>query len=299
MNEFQNIKFNYYTNDIKDSKPKGIVNLKQFLDAVQNPKPEHIEIYQKIKECEITGDMGQKAVLKQNLYSFTPAVTCSQKRSYANIVSFSGLLVLDFDKFADHERAVYFKTLISDPLEYPYLIAVWLSASGRGVRCLVNIPVVSTVNEYKELFMGIAYYTELGKVKNFDQAPKNAVLPLFMSYDKDIYINEYSKIWNTKYIEPKPIYINPPVIDYSKKVDVKAIVEKNINQITNEGHPILRATAFTVGGYVGGGYITESEAISLMDWAIQSNEYLNKKASVYQTTARTMIRKGAMQPIFK
>ena len=36
----EKILFNYYPADIKKTKPIGIVNLKQLINAIKNPKPE-------------------------------------------------------------------------------------------------------------------------------------------------------------------------------------------------------------------------------------------------------------------
>jgi len=75
------------------------------------------------------------------------------------------------------------------------------------------------------------------------------------------------------------------------------VIKKKIDTIDKEGHPILRAAAFTLGGYVGSNYIQKSDAIDMIDNLIENNLYLNKKPSGYKKTARQMIEKGASQPI--
>jgi hypothetical protein len=293
----KDILFNYYAADIEKVKPLGVVSLHSFLEAIKNPKPDVRERILKIREATELKNEELKAELKMKLFSFTCAVLVNNRRAYADIKKFTGLLVLDFDKFANHSDAFFFKQIMFEKFEFIH--AAWFSSSGKGVRALVKIPICTSVDEYKSYFKAIKFQTNLGKVKHFDMAPQNAVLPLFISFDEDILIREDSPLWDKKHNEPATVYTPPPLIDYKKDVDVKAIVSAALEKISDAGHPILRATAYAVGGYVGAGHLTKMEAISIMDWAIENHNYLNKKQSVYKQTARTMIEKGLNQPISK
>ena len=287
--------FSYYSANIKDAKPLGIVSLKEFLRAIREPKPDMKIKFEAIQAADLSGDETEKARIKQSLYSFTPATICTGKRKYDNIKHFTGLLVLDFDKFDTHEDALYFKEIIQ--MDYNYIMAAWLSASGRGVRALVDIPICRSVEDYKAYFNGIRFGTDMGLVKNFDIAPQNPVLPLFMSFDPDIYYNEYAKTFTDKYEVQAPPPVDVPLIDYDKEHDIKGMIEKSLSKITDAGHHILRATAYAVGGHVGAGHISRIDAEALMDWAIDNHSYLCKKASTYKTTAHTMINQGQLKPL--
>jgi len=288
------IKFQYYKANIKDSTPIGFVTLDQFFQAIKDPKPEIKEVFNQIKLAELSGDMELKAKLKTSLYSFTPAVIVSDKRCYSSITQFTGLMPLDFDHLTQSEAQELKEHLFND---YPFIIGSWLSASKCGVRALVNIPQCESVDEYKQYFDGIQHLSDLGKYKNFDIAPKNAVLPLFLSYDPDIYYGDCLIKWEQKY---KPV-IPPKKVQYkydSNPSRVYRVIESAIDKITNNGHPQLRAASFALGGYIGAGYIAFDDALDIIFNLIESNQYLSQKPKVYKKTAETMIKKGIQNPLY-
>jgi hypothetical protein len=294
MTTSQEIKFQYYKANIKDSKPLGFVTLEQFFLAIQDPKPEIKAVFDQIRQAELDGNMELKASLKTSLFSFTPAVIVNEKRCYENITQFTGLMPLDFDHLSP-EDAIELKNHVFN--DFPYVIAAWLSASKCGVRALVNIPIVSSTDEYKMYFEGLQHHSDLGKYKNFDIAPKNAVLPLFLSHDPDILFGDCHEIWTKKYSPPKP----QPKVQYKYDANpqrVYNIIEGAIDKIISNGHPQLRAASFALGGYVGAGYISFSEAENIITNLIDSNAYLSQKSSVYKKTAMSMIKSGTQKPLY-
>lgn len=288
----QPITFNYYDADIKSSIPLGNVTLDYFINAIRNPKIDIKHIFERIRIAEEVGDMATKQQLKSKLYSFTPCVYVQGARKYENIKHWTGLLVLDFDHL-EVDYAVEFKSYLFN--EYKFIIATWLSASRHGVRALVKIPQAQSVEEFKQYFAAIERH--LNCYNGFDKAPKNCILPLFFSYDAEILYRDNAQTWDEKYIEPIP----PPVKQYiinDKTSAVERIIAKKINIIVDSGHPQLRAAAYLLGGYVGGGYIDHSDAVSIIHNLIESNAYLSQKASIYKKTAVQMINKGVNQPTY-
>jgi hypothetical protein len=288
----QPITFNYYDADIKSSLPLGNVTLEYFINAIRNPKIDIKHIFERIRIAEEVGDMATKQALKSKLYSFTPCVYVQGARKYENIKHWTGLLVLDFDHL-EVDYAVEFKSYLFD--EYKFIIAAWLSASRHGVRALVKIPQAHSVEEFKQYFAAIERH--LNCYNGFDKAPKNCILPLFFSYDAEILHRDNAQTWDEKYIEPIP----PPVKQYiinDKTSAVERIIAKKINIIVDSGHPQLRAAAYLLGGYVGGGHIDHSDAVSIIHNLIESNAYLSQKASIYKKTAVQMINKGVNQPTY-
>lgn len=284
--------FNYYEADIKRSAPKGIVSLEYVLNAIRKPKNNIQHIFEQIRIAEETGDMAKKADLKTKLYSFTPCVLVQNSRKYDNIIDFTGLLVLDFDHL-DKNIAVEFKKYLFN--EYEFIYSVWLSASRHGVRAIVKIPKVNSVDEFKHYFAGIE--RKLSCYNGFDTAPKNCILPMFISYDKDILIRTNPTEWQTKYIPVVP----PPIKQYiinDKSSAIEKIIAKKITPIIDNGHPQLRAAAYLMGGYSGAGYIDRDQAITILHNLIESNGYLSQKAAIYKKTAIEMIDKGINQPTF-
>jgi hypothetical protein len=293
----KDIFFQYYEADIKSTRPLGIVSLEYWIQSMVNPKPKYKEIFEKIHLASLNQNKAEKDILKRALYFFTPSVLVKNRRCYADIDRFTGLLTIDFDGL-DPNYAEEFKTALFN--EYKFIICSWLSASKKGVRALIKIPIAKDVDDFKLYFNAIEQ--EFGIYHGFDTAPKNCVLPMFMSYDTEIiYRNDYHT-FNKKYrpIEPTQtvqyFVINNPTT-------VQKIVQSGINKIIDNGHPQLRAIAYSLGGYVGSGYLSESEANSLIGSCIDSNVYLSRQtkglnmADVYKKTAKEMISTGKLKPL--
>jgi len=292
------MKIQVFTSNIKSVRPIAEIDFDRFINAIGQMKPELKKVYEDIKQAEIDGDLKKKGELKTKLYYFVPCVYVDPKgrRSYKDIQTFNGILHLDFDHIDNAEE---FKYYLFE--KYDFVIAAWVSASGKGVKALVNIPIAESVKEFKAYFWGLAKIMQ--QYKGFDTAPQNAVLPLFLSPDDNILFTKDYSIWTKKGVNPKDIVRQAVVFkhDYSKDEKYKSWAisntEKGIKKIFDNGHPQLRAAAFSLGGYVGGGYISEIEAISLMDSLINSNYYLSQKPETYMKTSRTMIKKGQFFPI--
>lgn len=293
MNQILETKLQYYPAHVNSKKPIGVVTLDYFLRAVMMPSDKIRRIFRLIGIAESYGNMKRKATLKQNnLYYFTPCVfTDGHGRGYKNIVRFTGLAVLDFDHI---ENAEEFKNYIWE--KYKFILAAFVSPSKKGVKCLVKIPVVDTVEEFKSYYYGIG--TVLDKYKGWDGVNQNAVLPLFLSMDEDILIREDSELFDKKgskedFFTSKNV-VAPVEIEATDK-DKKRIFEnakKAIDSIVDNGHPQLIAASISLGGYVASGYIEFHEAESFVHSLIESSGYLRKGISGYKKTATSAINKG-------
>lgn len=282
-----------YTGNIKNSKPVKLHRLGHTLKDIKQPDEAtkiQIELIRNEK------DEDKRARLKWKLKAYTPAIVCHEYRRYENIVNFSGLLPLDFDKLPSWEYAIEFKQLLFDT--YPYIYATWLSASGKGVRALVHIPIVDTPDQFKAHYRAIKRIMEV--YIGFDIAPQNAVLPLFQSYDPDMLYRKEAEIFTKTYNDPIPPArpVVPVQCDDKQTKHVINIVTASINKITDNGHPQLRAASYALGGYIGAGYIDYMDAVSLIYNLIETNGYLKLKHTVYKQTAQTMLSKGQSQPLY-
>ena len=292
MQDIKDIKFQYYPADITKCAPIDFVNLQDFLNSIKKPKEKTRKLFEAIKKAEIEGDFKTKAELKCKLYKFTPCVNINRWRALKNITSFTGLMVLDFDHL-EQEYAFNFKQVLFD--ECKFIVACWLSPSRHGIKALVKIPIVKSPDEFKSYFLALE--KEIGHLKGFDKTAKNCVLDLFLSYDDNLLFRPDAITWTKQYFEPvKEIVYRE--IQTDKTNLIVDIIVKNINKITDTGHQILRATSFSLGGYVSAGYITRSDAEYLINRCIDGNSYLSQKASVYKKTANTMIDKGFYFPLY-
>ena len=289
--------FQFFPNDVTNTKPLGFITLETFLNKVRKPNPETIDLYQAIEKASKDKDEAKRSELKSKLYYFTPAVHLNNGRGYKNIAKWTGLLVLDFDKihFADEFRDYIFN-------EYNFIYAAWLSSSKYGVRAFAKIPQVFSTDEYKALFYGVKDL--LGVYNGFDMAPQNCVLPLYLSYDEDVRIRTEPDTWTTTGVNEKDFkYSIPqdykPVQSTEKDVaTIEKIVISGISKINDNGHPQLRGVAVSLGGYVGAGYLDEATANQIITGVINSNAYLSKKPKVYIKTAFEMIQYGQTKPLY-
>jgi hypothetical protein len=287
------IKFNYYPARIDSTYPIGECDLLQFINAIRNPKPETIELFKQIKEAEENNDMTLKQSLKSKLYYVTPCVYINNKpRKYINIESFTGYLMIDFDHL-ETDYATEFKEALFN--EYKYIIATWLSASKHGVRAIISIPVCISTDEFKERFAAIQNIFDA--YRGFDKAPKNCVLPLFLSYDENILYRDNYTTFIEKYKEPERQKTESFIIT-DKTNSIEKIIYNYLQRITDSGHPVLRAASYLLGGYVGAGYIDHGTANGLVERLIDSHGYLCKKSPIYKKTAKEMIIKGISNPIY-
>lgn len=285
--------FQYYSNKIKTVTPIGFVTIEQFIRSVQDPKEHTKDIFRRIQQASIDNNETLRAELKTQLYSFTPAVHVSERRAYKYITSFTGIMPLDFDKLPSHQYAEELKQHLFD--EYKFIIAAWLSPSKKGVRAFVKIPQAVSIDHYKQLFNALEFY-HLAQYNGFDSITKNCVLPMFQSWDEHILHRDNYEQWNLCYSPPEKIRQEKyKFSDYD--INISDRIAKAINKITSNGHPQLRAAAYTLGGYVGSGKISQSDAENIIINLIYTNNYLNKKPSVYIRTAKEMIQRGSHQPI--
>jgi hypothetical protein len=292
-----NIKFQIYHQPITLIHPQREISLREFLDFTQNPPQSTKDIFTQIAAAEASGNATLKAKLKQNyLYYFTPCVIVDPIRNYKSIKSFTGLLVLDFDHI---DNAVDFKTFLFS--EYKFIITAWLSPSRRGVKALVKIPIVTTIQEFKELYYGIA--AEMEVYTGFDPSGQNAVLPLFQSYDPDLLYRDEFDTWITKGIKRNDFTtspVTPPLridsTDRDKQTIVK-IINTGFDNIIDYGHPPLRSLCICIGGYIATGYISEPEAMQLICNRIENHQYLKKGIQGYKKTAQWGLKAGQTKPI--
>jgi hypothetical protein len=285
--------FHFYPATVNSKRPAGTIDLKGFVNANKNPSDKIKEVFRQIAAAEAIRDDAAKAKLKQeNLFYFTPCVyTDGLGRGYANIKLFNGVAVLDFDHI---ENAESFKHFIFE--NYLSVICSYLSPSKKGVKVLVKIPVVNSVDEFKEYYFGLG--TEFEKFNGFDGTGQNCVLPLFLSYDPDLLYRENAVEWNKKgkmlnAFKASDLPAVQIVTDDAQKARVFENIKKAIDAINDNGHPQVRAAGVSLGGYVASGYLDSLEAVSFIASLIASNSYLSKGVDGYIKTAKTAIDAGS------
>jgi len=303
--------FPYYTADIFSSDVRGITSLENFVTSHRSPQPNIAALIQKINNASKNGDKKLKNNLKKKLYYFTPAVLIAkgQRRKYDNIQSFTGIAQIDIDGL-DRETAIDLKQYLWE--SYPNFYCLYLSPSGEGVKGLMRIPIAKDVQDYKEFFQGIE--DELDWIGGWDSAPKNPVLPLYLSIDKETFYNSNPIAWSKRGIlEDQETYKNltsetpkytPKSGDsseyrsaaYFERITAETFRKKIDNIVDGDGHPRLRSACLVLGSRAGAGYISASNAIDLAHRAVELSHYLKKGLANYKKTASWAVNQGFQRP---
>jgi len=306
-------KFPYYSGNIFKPKARGDVELTTFITNHKYPTDLTKDVISKIHHARKTGNVELKKSLKQKLYAFTPCVRINKgdARKYANVRGFTGLMQIDLDGIPSKEYAESLKTHIFN--EYDEIVCCYISPSGLGLKALMKINIDTDPELYKtlhavenelRLFKALhkAVENEFKQYEHFDPATKNAILPLFLSYDEDILYRKFEECpaWDKQdWSKPKYVSLNtkPKERTNDNNYDrVVRIITERINRITGDGHPQVRSTSLVLGSRVGAGYISQAEAEFLIEQLIRSNSYLQKGVPGYVRTAFWGIKNGMNNP---
>jgi len=299
MSDYLNTVFNYFPANIASTKPLGKVKLYDYLKAIKNPRPEIVQLFKEIEKASLAGDKKLKDELKSKLYYFLPCVELDgQGRSYENVSGFSGLMIADMDnlepEFAKELKEHLFYT-------YPFVIASFLSASKKGVKVLIRIPKVTSINQFKALFYGLM--DEWQYYKGMDFTPKNAVLANYLTYDTELLYRLDAIEWTREGIQLDEFKVFEGDLEPLDEVleedvtKIKLILTRMFASIFDAGHTIVRSASLFAGGVVAYGYIDYDEMKDFLFNLIEETPYLQSKIKTYKTTCVQMLAKGMTSPI--
>ncbi len=298
MSYLDTVSFQFFPAKIWEATPIANLTLRQFLDVHKNPKQSTIEVIEQIKIAAKNNDLKLKDSLKQNnLYSFVPSVILDGNgRGLLNIIDYNPIMLCEFDKI---DNALELKERLFTNLKS--VIAAWISPSGRGLKLLIRIKKPTSVENYKEYFCGLAYY--LSQYEGFDGVNFNIVLPLFLSYDRDILIREDAEEWTQRGNKINFFDVNAPIdfeipdgIDEELELEVTKSIDFLIDRIEENAHPALLGISFLIGGWSAANYIGEELAYDTMIDAIERNSYMSKNTRGYLATGKQMFLKGLNHP---
>lgn len=244
--------FQYYPR-INTAKPGGFTTIKAFISDLQN--------------CKYQGTP------KFKLPYCTPCAIFKY-RNYDNIIRFTGLMAVDIDHV---ENASETSDWLFD--NYPEIVTSFISPGRKGVRGLMRIPVVSTIDDFKELFWGL--FSELKS----DTSMQRPTQPFFYSHDADIkwrYYNDCPE-WTTKGRRPLPKYIPQNVTKFNESTDsdrnrIRGIFRNRIQRIRKNDprHPQIIEMSVYMSGFVKSGYLSAIEANGLLWELINSNHWIRE-----------------------
>ena len=294
--------FQFYIGGIRQSIPSGYISLDVFMDSIQYPKPNTLNLLEEIKTASLNDDKELKNKLKEKLPFFTPAVVVKdgKSRRYDNIESFTGLAQIDFDGFDSIDQANDCKHWLFENNQE--IKCAYLSPSRLGVKALMRIPICKGVDEFQDYYRAITHFFKVEcHVPNFDVAPQNAILPLYYAYDPDVLIREHAFVWTKRrYKEKYPIGDTTIIYDCNSPLG-KSLINKFIDRvesITDNGHPQFRSACLMLGSLVGSGFLSQGDAEDLASKSISASPYLSNAHghSTYNKTAVWAIERSKNSP---
>ena len=158
---------------------------------------------------------------RNELKKLLPAVCFSgefTKRADKSIVNHSGFICLDFDNY---ERV---KDMQDDKLKLSkdkYVYSVFVSPSGKGLKIIVKIP--ADIDNHVNYFISLEEYFDS---PYFDKTSKNIGRVCYESWDKNIYVNKESKVWDKikereyKEVDTSSIHKSLPITDETKIIEI-------------------------------------------------------------------------------
>ena len=144
------------------------------------------ELIEKIRKEK---DKELRNKIKQQL----PAICFSGEfsdRKDKSILKHSGIICLDFDGFKSKKELLNKKQEIKNDV---HTHSVFISPSGNGLKVLVKVP--SDIDNHVKYFMSLQDYYNCSE---FDTTCKNISRVCYESYDKDIFINKNSSVYESK-----------------------------------------------------------------------------------------------------
>lgn len=167
--------------DIKNVKKAPISAV---LERIKNPEQKIIDLQAKFRD---TGD----PKYRMQLPAFIASGIFTERKS-SGFEFASGLMMLDFDKFPDTETLQRERNNLID---CPFVLAVFISPSGEGVKAIIKIRDWKDQDEYRRTFMEAEEYFDS---KYFDPSTSDIARLAFFAYDPEIYIN-----WNAEVFDPE------------------------------------------------------------------------------------------------
>ena len=169
-----------------------------------------------IKQIRREEDKTQRNELKKGLPAICFSGTFS-KRADDALQEHSGLICLDFDGYVKKKDMIEAKQQMTKD---PYVMAVFISPSGNGLKVIVKIP--KDADNHKRYFGGLQ---EHFNSEYFDVTSKNISRVCYESADRDIYINYDSQVW-----DQMAEHEHPPK---ERSVDDPTLAVRNENRIVD------------------------------------------------------------------
>lgn len=203
-------------------------------------------------------------------------------RDDKSLTSHSGFVPIDIDDIDDINEKK--EELINNP----YIYALWISSSGKGLHGLVRI---GDGNKHSEHYKAL-----LEEIHGLDPTARNPSRVLYISYDPDIYINTSSSVFynivKEEEVKPNLVRFGDGYTDY-RKIDVASRMIR-LAPDGSKHHTLLKA-ANLLGGYVATKNIEYDIAVNILTHEISKKQVDDLGLAI--KTIEDGIRHGMSMPI--
>jgi phage/plasmid-associated DNA primase len=233
---------------------------------------------QELRKIIESGDAVLYKRKKEKLRSFTPCGTFAPSRKTVNLVQHNGIVQGDIDHLDDPALLADAKRkLCADP----YTVYCFVSAGGKGLKCGLHIPPVTSNDAYKHAWQAAADYHRRTYGLHWDKAAKDIARLCFVSWDPQIYTNGQADAFPAPaYEPPKPSkpYVPPSTsLPYETRErhaqqKIRAAIAMIAEAKDGERHAARLRAGELLGGCVAGGILlSNSEAYDALAAAVENN----------------------------
>lgn len=168
-------------------------------------------------------DYDSYKALKIKLPIVTFCGTFKNGRKLENLEIYNKIIILDIDHLDISQIDVIKQKLTKDK----YIYSVWLSPSNEGLKALVRIS--SSEKEHKSSFDSLREYFKNKYEIELDNSGSDITRLCFVSWDKDLYLNSKSEVYEDKLIK-KDTGEKPKKAKLSKSLTKNAYATEGLNK---------------------------------------------------------------------
>jgi hypothetical protein len=280
-----------------DSEPKRAVTLRHVLESIRTGT--YAQQVRYVRHILATCGKADYDLAKRSLPAVTFAGTFAPTRGNAHLQRHSRLLHVDMDHLSDVAAT---KQALSDD---PHVVFAFTSPSGGGLKAGVEIPPVTSAEQYAHAWRVVKAEHEQHYGVTWDPATKDVARLCYVSHDPDLFVNFDAEVFDVPPMpspEPKPTITPRPsqtryqpdrTLDYGERAIRTAVQMIQSAAMGTRHHTRLKA-ARLLGGYVAGGLLSEQEAYDVLAQALDGyTEHLTRACK----TVKAGLAYGKAHPI--
>jgi len=280
----------YFPNSLKTKSPEA-QPLRDLLAGIQDGR--WAEQVQAVRALDPA--CADYASEKRRLPSFTASGTFRQ-RNVAGLLQHSTFICLDIDAKANPgvDLAAARQKVEADFYTY----ACFASAGGLGWASVIPVP----GDDHKGNFRALAAYYQQAYGLSVDKSCSDVSRLRFVSYDPALYLNEQAASFKKSLPESAKLTASVPGLaratPFNKDYGQQALeLACDRVRVAADGtkRTVLNTMAFLCGGYIGAGFLSESDARRALEATISSREVEDLPAA-FKTIA-IALRDGQQKPV--